>query len=142
MFQLGLRSNRLSEVGMDQQADGNILLVDRIGILASLYALGELTFVGGGFGPGVHNVLEPAAFGKIVLFGPKCQNSYEAGLLEKRGVGFIVKNGEEIYARLRSFLGNSNKLIELGSKAATLVQENVGATDRIVHFLKDLVSST
>lgn len=139
--QLGLRSSRLSEVEKGKHVDSEILVVDRIGMLASLYALGELTFVGGGFGPGVHNVLEPAALGKIVLFGPKCRNSYEAGLLEKRGVGFVVKDGDEVYARLFSFLDNSDKLAELGPEATNLVKENVGATERIVDCLESLVSS-
>ncbi|MBN2028878.1 hypothetical protein JW824_01420 [bacterium] len=133
--QLGLRSNRLSEAGKRDCTGSELLIVDRVGILASLYALGDLTFVGGGFGPGVHNVLEPAALGKIVLFGPRCQNSYEAGLLEKRGVGLIVKNGDAIYNRLNGFLKNSHELADLGPKAANLVRENVGATERIVHYL-------
>ncbi len=139
--QLGLRSNRLSETEKGSPVDSEILIVDQVGILASLYALGDLTFVGGGFGPGVHNVLEPAALGKIVLFGPRCQNSYEAGLLKKRGVGLIVENGDAVYNYLNNFLKNSHELVDLGPKATDLVQENVGATERIVNYLAEWVSA-
>lgn len=136
---LGLRSYRFSDLDAGKRGDGEVLIVDRVGILASLYALGELSFVGGGFGSGVHNVLEPAALGKVVLFGPRHKNSYEAGQLKKRGVGFVVNSSEELYGLLLSFLKDSHRLGEKGKMAADLVRENVGATERIVDRLEDLV---
>jgi 3-deoxy-D-manno-octulosonic-acid transferase len=138
----GHRCRRFSELesGNPVRSD-DILIVDRMGILASLYGLGELTYVGGGFGVGIHNVLEPAAFGKVVLFGPRSKNSYEAGQLVKRGVGFVVKSGEGLYNILSSLLEDSDRLAEMGKMAERLVQENVGATDRIVNHIDDLVRS-
>ncbi len=131
--------SRFSDLEAGGSCDGEVLVVDRVGILASLYALGELCFVGGGFGPGIHNVLEPAALGKVVLFGPRHKNSYEAGQLKKHGVGFVVRSGEELYSLLLSFLKDTGRLSEKGRMAADLVQENVGATERIVNRLEDLV---
>lgn len=136
---LGLRSCRLSEVEAGDSGDCDVLLIDRVGMLASLYALGDLTYVGGGFGAGIHNVLEPAALGKIVFFGPRCQNSYEASLLQNRDVGFVVRNGEELFRHLLSLLKDPKRLDEIGKTAARLVRENAGATRRIVEHLERLV---
>ena len=137
----GFHSQRLSEVQFDQEHEGDALLVDRIGILASLYALGDLAFVGGGFGPGVHNVLEPAALGNVVLYGPRSTNSYEAGQLAKRGVGFVVKDADEVYMLLHDFLQDEAKRTSLGQYAKDLVAQNVGATDRIVSHVKAWITT-
>jgi len=130
---------RFSEVSGNEAENPDVLIVDRVGILASLYALGDLSFVGGGFGPGIHSVLEPAALGKVVLFGPKYKNSYEAEQLKKRGVGFVTHDAAALFDHLLSFLSDASELEKLGKMAAELVQENVGATARIVNRLKKLV---
>ncbi len=142
LSKIGVRSNRFSEVESGRVENSEVLIVDKVGVLASLYALGEVSFVGGAFGPGVHSVLEPAALGKVVIFGPKYKNSYEAGLLKNRGVGFLVNNSEELYSLFSSFLKNQGFLDEKGKMAARFVQENLGATERIVSCLKDMVHSS
>jgi len=129
---LNLNYCRFSELDIHSHKDVDILIVDRIGVLASLYALGELSYVGGGFGPGIHSVLEPAALGKIVLFGPKHTNSYEAGQLLKRGVGFSIRNTNEMFDYLHSHLNDPAEMERLGGAAEKLVHENKGATGRIV----------
>jgi len=133
---LNLKSCRLADVN-DQTDDVDVLLIDRIGILASLYALGETAYVGGGFGVGIHNVLEPAALGKAVLFGPKHHNSYEALQLKRRGVGFACPDVETLEAHLTALYGDAHEREMLGRRAATLVRENVGATGRIVEAVKE-----
>ncbi|NQT26913.1 hypothetical protein HQ585_16270 [candidate division KSB1 bacterium] len=137
----GFHSQRLSKIQLNQEHQGDALLVDRIGILASLYALGDVTFVGGGFGPGVHNVLEPAALGNVVLYGPRSTNSYEAGQLAKRGVGFVVNNSDDVYNLLHDFLQDEEKRTSLGKHAMDLVAQNVGATDRIVSHVQSWMTS-
>ena len=136
---LGLLGHRLSAVDSGKVKENDVLIVDRIGIMASLYALGDLAYVGGGFGPGVHNVLEPAALGKAVLYGPKCRNSYEAGQLEKRGVGHVVSSDTEICSMLGRLLRNPEEMASMGRQAASLMQENVGATQRIVDVIQRLL---
>jgi 3-deoxy-D-manno-octulosonic-acid transferase len=132
---------RFSKTGDCRNSTFNVLLVDQIGILASLYALADLAFVGGGFGQGVHQVLEPAAFGVPVLYGPKSVNSYEADQLKKRGVGFIVEDGETLYQLLSDFLQHPETMQKIGEKAALLVRENVGATQRILTCIEQKLSS-
>lgn len=141
LSQMDMQLTLFSEIEKQSVFNTDVLVVDRIGILASLYALGDLCFVGGGFGPGVHNVLEPAALGKVVVFGPKHKNSFEAGQLKKRGVGFEVSNGDELAVLISSLLKDSHKLDDFGKKATALVQENVGATERIVKYVKTLIPS-
>lgn len=136
----GLSTCRFSKLQKDH-SPCDVLLVDRIGLLASLYALGDIAFVGGGFGPGVHQVLEPAALGLAVFYGPRSTNSYEAGVIQKRGVGFVVHDADELSVRLNRFFQNPDQMEALGKKAATLVEENVGASRRIVRCLKQILAS-
>jgi len=133
---LHLSSPRFSEVTEKASNDTDVLVVDRVGILASLYALGELSYVGGGFGPGIHSVLEPAALGKVVLFGPKHKNSYEAGQLKNRGAGIAVDSSETLFDLLHSFFKDPSRLNTMGEMAAAIVQENVGATERIIQRIE------
>jgi len=135
----GLHSHRFSELDNSDVGKNDILIIDKIGILASLYALGELCFVGGAFGPGIHNVLEPAALGKAVIFGPRNKNSFEAGRLISRGVGFACNNIDEIYETLKTLLEDPSKMKLLGEKAEALVEENLGAADRITQRLTNLI---
>ena len=131
------RLSNLDKIGKEIE----VLIVDRIGILASLYALGDLTFVGGGFGPGIHSVLEPAAFGKVILFGPRHTNSYEAGVLKRKGVGIVVQNGEQLYNILYTLLNNPQEILSLGKKSSALVETNRGATERILNTLELIIQS-
>ena len=72
----------------------DVLVVDKVGLLAKLYGVADITFVGGSFRGRVHNVMEPAAMGKPVVFGPTVQNAHEASLLVDRGGAnwFITRN--------------------------------------------------
>ncbi|MBN2416167.1 hypothetical protein JXO52_10010 [bacterium] len=140
LAKLGFHSLRLSEVQQEHRDTGDVLIVDRVGILASLYALGELCYVGGGFGPGIHNVLEPAALGKVVLFGPRNGNSYEAGQLIQKGVGFACSDTASMYETLKQFLDDPARMVETGKKAEAIVNENRGASERIIHRLTRLIA--
>src|SRR5919206_3332954 len=78
-----------------------LLLVDRVGVLASLYGSGRLAYVGGGFGrAGLHSVLEPAAWGRPVLFGPRWRNSRDAGLLLQARAAIALPGGPGAISRL------------------------------------------
>lgn len=109
-----------------------VLLIDRIGLLANLYALGRLAFVGGGFGPGVHSVLEPAAHGCAVTFGPRHINSLEAVDLIHGGGGQAITTTAEMTHILDDFLESGMTARERGEQALALVQQNLGTSDRVV----------
>jgi 3-deoxy-D-manno-octulosonic-acid transferase len=116
------------------------VIVDVVGILAELYALGDIALVGGGFDKGVHSVIEPAAAGLPVLFGPRYHVSQEASYLIDRGGGFVFRNRKELTTQLRSLLESPDRLKAAAGNAKSVVEENLGASDRIIDFLDRMVS--
>ncbi|HOT98145.1 MAG TPA: glycosyltransferase N-terminal domain-containing protein [bacterium] len=118
--------------GFDPAVPFRVLLIDRVGLLANLYALGRLAFVGGGFGPGVHSVLEPAAHGCAVAFGPRHINSLEAAELKRRGGGIEITTTEEMQRLLERFLEQGETIQTSGEEALKMVRENLGASARVV----------
>lgn len=138
---LDLLSIKLSEIEkIGSIGKRKLIIVDKIGILANLYQLGDLSYVGGGFGHGVHNCLEPAVMGKPVFFGPKIDNSKEAKLLVERGAGFIVINANKMSIKITQLLSNPELLTNLSHLAFELVKENLGATEKIVDEIEKIVS--
>ncbi len=113
-----------------------VLLVNQIGILANLYAFSHVAYVGGSFGPGVHNVMEPAASSNVVLFGPRILNSPEAQEMVRRGVGFVVQNREDVLEKLDEFISDQRKLGILQEGAKSVVIENAGATGKITRKIE------
>ena len=116
------------------------MIVDRVGVLGDLYALADVAFVGGGFhAAGLHSVLEPAAFGAAVLFGPRYGGSRDAGLLVARGGGVSVANGTDLVRRLRAWLGDPALRREAGDYARALVRSGVGAAERSFELVDTLL---
>lgn len=119
-----------------------IVLVDRVGVLADLYALGAVAYVGGGYhGAGLHSVLEPAAFGLPVCFGPRWEMSRDAGLLVRQGAAVALpENGHAAlltqWTRWRDEAGTRTRA---GAAAAAVVKEGTGATNRTVALIRELV---
>jgi len=113
-----------------------VLIIDNIGMLSSLYQYGQIAYIGGGFGVGIHNTLEAAAFGIPVLFGPNYQRFLEAKALLKNGGGFTLGNEKEL-KDIMLILQDENKRNEAGSAAGNFVQNNKGATPSIMKFLNE-----
>ncbi len=107
------------------------LLVDRMGYLSRLYRYATITYVGGGFGSGIHNTLEAAAWGKPVIFGPNHARFAEAQGLIEAGAGYTVKNAEELRQLLQRFLDDADALARASQAAQRYVTERTGATERI-----------
>ena len=114
--------------------DVNVLLLDSIGELASLYRLADGAFVGGSLVPsGGHNILEPAAFGKIPVFGPSMENFSEmASRFLAAGAAVQVESPEDAGVAWIEFLGNPAKMKKMGDTARHLVETSRGATDRAI----------
>ena len=118
---------------------GSILLVDSLGKLNALYKNATVAYVGGGFNPrfGGHNILEPAALGKPVLFG-KFMNNFEeeAKLLTQSGSGIQLQNIEELYDVLKRLLMNPDERQKLGHAAQETVKANSGALLRNIELIR------
>ncbi|MCF6268568.1 MAG: 3-deoxy-D-manno-octulosonic acid transferase [Melioribacteraceae bacterium] len=114
----------------------SVVIIDSIGILLTLYYYADVAYVGGSFKQGIHNVLEPAVYGIPVIFGPKNRNSQEAQELLKRDASKEVTNMEEAFATLQKLFENENYRDELGGIASKYVNENIGATERILNKIE------
>ncbi len=110
-----------------------VMVIDCYGLLTSLYQYGLVSIVGGGFGAGIHNVLEPAAFGMPIIFGPNYEKFREARELVEINGAFPVNNIEEFNTLLTHLLKDSSIVNTISRKAANYVKENVGATNKIIN---------
>jgi 3-deoxy-D-manno-octulosonic-acid transferase len=132
----------LSVARLDEpaQSTADVVVVDRVGVLGELYALADFAFVGGGFhAAGLHSVLEPAAFGAPVLFGPRHGNSRDAGLLAQRGGGAAVADTTELTRRMRQWTTDTTARRDAGDAARALVRSGVGAADRSFALVERLL---
>ena len=103
--------------------------------MSSIYRYGEIAYIGGGFGVGIHNTLEAAVYGIPVIFGPKYQKFMEAvQLLEAKGA-YSIKDYDELKTLLDRFLTDEVFLRETGTNAGYYVTSNAGATEKIMHMI-------
>ena len=131
----GIALQRFSRLGPRKAWDFSVLLVDAFGLLANLYALGRLAYVGGGFGLGVNSVLEPAAHGCAVLFGPRHLNVVEAKQLRQCGGARMVRNEHDILSEISHCLEDPGEAERRGKAAKKFVLEHVGASGRTLDLL-------
>ncbi len=109
-----------------------VIIIDSIGILLTLYFYADVSYVGGSFRQGIHNVLEPAVYGIPVLFGPKIENSQEAQILSNLGGGILVQNKRSAYKNLRKLLNSEDLRKQTGDISYKYVRQNIGATGKIL----------
>ncbi len=130
----------IARLGAPNAASAQVVLVDRLGVLGDLYALATVAFVGGGFhDAGLHSVLEPAAFGAPVVFGPTFTNSRDAELLQEADGGMSVRGAAEAVDVLIRWLGNPTSARAAGALAREVVQAGVGAAARSFALVEDLL---
>ncbi len=112
-----------------------VLIIDNIGMLSSLYQYGEVAFIGGGFGVGIHNILEAAAFGLPVIFGPNYQKFKEARDVVAQQLGFSVINEPELKEIAGILITDKAYREKTGKEIQAYVKTNTGATDMIMNSL-------
>lgn len=108
-----------------------ILIVDSIGMLSSLYGYGHMAYVGGGFGKGIHNILEAAAYGVPVVFGPNHEKFKEAVDLKEEEGAFAISTYEELSFLMNEFFTHPEKISEAGKIAGSYVESRSGALQYI-----------
>lgn len=126
---------RYSTATMDEVRSADCLIVDCYGLLSSIYRYGSMAFVGGGFGVGIHNVLEAAVYGIPVFFGPNNRKFQEAQLLKACGGGFEIIATCDFAEQMNAFAADASLLQRAGKAAGDLVSTNAGATARIFKHL-------
>ena len=113
----------------------DVLVVDAIGFLSSIYRYGSIAYIGGGFGKGIHNTLEAAIYGIPVVFGPKYLKFKEAVELIAQGGGFSIKNEKEFFSLFDSLINTPAITQTAGQSASKYVNSQLGATDVIIPTL-------
>lgn len=108
-----------------------VLLIDCIGLLSSVYRYGKIAYIGGGFGAGIHNTLEAAVYGIPVIFGPRYQKFKEAVSLIREGGGFSIRQASELKNLLDSLIQTPVLAETAGKKALAYVNGQLGATELI-----------
>jgi len=124
----------------NQPEDAEVMLLDCLGILADAYAVCDAAFIGGSLVPcGGHNPLEPAMFGKPVLFGPHMEDFAEvADLLTARKGAVQVENTESLSSHLTDLLTQPDRIAKMGHNALAVLQENAGAVARTLAVLSQI----
>lgn len=121
-----------------------VILLDTIGELGRVYALGDVVFVGGSFsGTGGHNVLEPAAHAKPIVVGHSMQNFKDSyALLSKVKACKMVNTKEELATEILDIIGNDKRRKQMGDACIQVIQENRGADVKSIYYLKELLELT
>ena len=118
-------------------AESNILILDTMGLLSKLYRFSNLTYIGGGFGKGIHNILEPAVFEHPILIGPNYQKFNEAKRLIDLGCVFSISSKNQVPDLMTKIVLSPHYINEIKLKMASYIQENTNVSDRILVFLKE-----
>ncbi len=135
--------HHLSLARVDEASSAaDIVLVDRFGVLGELYALADVSFVGGGFhDAGLHSVLEPAAFGAPVLFGPRHERSRDAVMLLDARAARSANDASDLERALLDWFQNPEVRREAGAQARAAVERERGAAERSLKLVERLLSS-
>jgi 3-deoxy-D-manno-octulosonic-acid transferase len=130
-----------AKLGEPAAATADVVLISRTGVLGDLYALADAAYVGGGFhAAGLHSVIEPAAFGTPVIFGPRHTASRDAQLLLECGAGFSVNSSMDLAARILALLTDKSAAAAAGNRARGLVERGLGAADRSSTLVERLLA--
>jgi len=135
LSQRGISVVKYSQINPDSIRNYNVLIIDNIGMLSSLYKYSEVAYIGGGFGSGIHNLLEAATFGKPVIFGPNFNKFQEAYDLIQVNGGFSIKNQDEFNSTTLNLLNNKSLLASSSEKSKGYVIKHLGATQTIMDHI-------
>jgi 3-deoxy-D-manno-octulosonic-acid transferase len=116
-----------------------VLIIDNIGLLSALYKYADIAYIGGGFGKGIHNILEPMAFSIPVIFGPQFSKFQEAHILVQNQGGFSVGSAQEfmsVFEKLSVVKSKNEHYPKAVQATKAYMSENKGATDKIFSFLE------
>jgi 3-deoxy-D-manno-octulosonic-acid transferase len=122
-----------TEVSEDSVMNSQVMIVDTIGILSSIYKYADLAYIGGGFGVGIHNTLEAAIFGMPILFGPNYQKFNEATSMVSLGVAYPITDFQSLETILNKLLTDPNIRNHISEKCIDFTKQNLGATQIILN---------
>lgn len=131
-----LKTVRYTQTTPDEAATAQVLIVDTIGILSSVYRYGKIAYIGGGFGVGIHNTLEAATFGLPIIIGPNYQKFQEAKDLVSLKAAFSIESFAQLSEVLNTFVNDAAMLESSSVKSREYVRSHVGATRTILDGIR------
>ena len=132
----GKKVVRYTQTTPEEAAEADVLIIDCFGLLSSMYNYGDVAYIGGGFGVGIHNTLEAAVWNMPVIFGPNNKKFQEAQGLLKSGGGFEINTYEDFSGLMSSLMNDETFLKQAGDKAGAFVAHLAGATDKVLACVK------
>jgi 3-deoxy-D-manno-octulosonic-acid transferase len=138
LFEIAGNTSIVRYSKLNTASDFQVLVIDNIGMLSSLYQYADVSYIGGGFGVGIHNTLEAAAFGVPIIFGPNYHKFREAKALINLGVGFSIGNVSELNLVMQT-LKDDQKRKQVGDTARKYVLQETGATETIMKYIEKLI---
>jgi len=123
---------RYTKMSLEDASSCECMIIDCFGILSSLYQYGDIAYIGGGFGAGIHNTLEAAVFGIPVIFGPNFNKFIEAKSLIACGGGFSIDSKDSLYTILNNVISQEDQRKNIGEKAGEMVKNGSGGTELIL----------
>ena len=117
-------------------SSADVLVIDCFGLLSSIYRYADVTYVGGGFGVGIHNTLEAAVWDVPVIFGPNNERFQEAQGLKACGGGFEIQGADDFQRIMQGFVDHPETMAEAGRQSGLFVQQMTGATRKILSDVK------
>jgi len=125
-----------SDISTEKIKNDQVLIIDSIGLLTKIYSYANIAYVGGGFGTGIHNILEPATFGTPIFIGPNYQKFNEAKELVNLGTCTVINSSAELNAELKVAFSNNAIRMQKGNLAKDYIISNTGATQRIMQYIE------
>ncbi|MQN85269.1 3-deoxy-D-manno-octulosonic acid transferase [Segatella copri] len=132
----GKKVVRYTQTTPEEAAEADVLIINCFGLLSSMYNYGDVAYIGGGFGVGIHNTLEAAVWNMPVIFGPNNKKFQEAQGLLKSGGGFEINTYEDFSGLMSSLMNDETFLKQAGDKAGAFVAHLAGATDKVLASVK------
>ena len=134
-----IKFSDLEKTSIQDLNDAKVFILNTIGVLSKVYSYADITYIGGGFGAGIHNTLEAVTFGNPVVFGPKYKKFQEAVDLIEVGGGFTIANQHEFNEIMSQLMNDENFRNDAGKKAGDFVQNSPNATKMIMDYLKEIL---
>lgn len=132
LAKLNRKAIRYTQATPENAATADCLIIDCFGLLSSIYGYGDVAYVGGGFGVGIHNVLEAGVWDMPVIFGPNNKNFQEAQGLKASGGGFEISSYDDFNDIMMRFINDGKALEDAGEAAGAFVENCTGATEKVL----------
>ncbi|MCU0446931.1 MAG: 3-deoxy-D-manno-octulosonic acid transferase [Microscillaceae bacterium] len=135
-----IRYSQVQNIKPEELKTFEVLLIDNVGMLASLYQSGEFAYIGGAFQQGLHNILEPATFGMPVIFGKKYHKNPEAQDLIALGGAFSIQNSAEFELLFERLYQNDEQRQAAGNICRTYIAQNIGGATKVWDYFQKNIS--